>query len=149
AGAKRRFPDKGEGYDRTSHSAVRNCIHLVRSRPATGRRHGTAAPHELSDENGIGLVITKVVVVGGARIVIECDEISLCIQSSPQLEREGRALRVPRSFLLPHPLDPDRTADLFGKVSRFKSGIIRSRAAIRLRTFHPDNAHAITWHLKE
>ena len=89
------------------------------------------------------------IVVGGLSIVIQCDEIALGVQSSAQLERECRAFCVPRRLLVPHPLDSNRTADLFREVSRLKARIIGGGAAVTLRPFHPDDTHLFAWHPKK
>ena len=54
--------------------------------------------HQLRDEDGIGLVVADVVVVGRACVVIERDEVAPRIQTAAHLERERRALGIPARF---------------------------------------------------
>ena len=112
---------------------------------------GVGAPHshELSDQHGIGLVVTEVMVVGGSRVVVQRDEVALGIQPSAQLECIRRALGIPGRLLVPHPLHSNRPADLFGQKCRLEARVIGGRAAVALGSLHPDDAHLIAWHLKK
>ena len=71
------------------------------------------------------------------------------VEPAAHLERVRRALRVPRGFFLPHPLHAHRPADLLREERRLEPGIVCRRAAVGLRPFHPDDAHAIARHLEE
>ena len=78
---------------------------------AAGRRCAPLS-HQLSDQHGVGLVVSEVIVVGGPRVVVERDDVALRVQRAAHLERERRALRVPRRLLVPHPLHANRPAEL-------------------------------------
>src|SRR5687768_1971199 len=80
---------------------------------ACGRRGGPLS-HQLSDQHGISIVVTEVIIVGGLSVVLDCNEVTLGIQPSAHLECECRALGIPRRLLVSHPLHSNRAADLFG-----------------------------------
>ena len=103
----------------------------------------------MSDQHGIGFVVTQVIVVGGSGIEIESNEIALRVERSANFECEGGSLSIPGGFLFAHPLHSDRTADFLGQKRRFKACVIGGRAAVRLRTIHPDHTYAIARHLQE
>ena len=115
---------------------------------AGGRRRAPLA-HQLRDQHGVGLVVADVVVVGGARVVVERDEIALRVETAAHLERERRPLRIPRRFLVPHPLHAHRPADLLRQIRRLEPGIVGRRAAVALRAFHPDDAHLVARHVEK
>src|SRR5712692_3993819 len=43
----------------------------------------------------------------------------------------------------------NRPADLPGKKRRLEARVVGRRAAVPLRTLHPDDAHLFTWHPKK
>ena len=47
---------------------------------AAARRLALALPGQLRDQHGVGLVVAEVVVVGGARVVVERHEIALRVE---------------------------------------------------------------------
>ena len=100
-------------------------------------------------EHRVGLVITKVIVIGSPGVEIERNEITLRVQGSANFERERRPLGIPSRFFVPHPLHSNRPANFLRQKRRFKTGVIGSSAAIRLRPIHPDHAHAIARYLEE
>ena len=88
-------------------------------------------------------------VVGGSRIVIQRNQIPVGIQASAHLECKCRTLGVPRRLFVPHPLHANGPADLFGQERRLETRIVGRRAAVPLRTLHPDDADLFTWHPKK
>ena len=65
---------------------------------------GTPRPHELCNQDGIGLVVTNVVVVGGPGVVLQRDEVAVFIEASAHLECVRRPLGIPGRLFVPHPL---------------------------------------------
>ena len=56
----------------------------VAALPAAGLRAPHA--HQLRDQHRVGLVVADVVVVGGARVVVERDQVALRIQAAAHLD---------------------------------------------------------------
>ena len=50
---------------------------------------------------------------------------------------------------MPHPLHANRPADLLGQERRLEARVIGGRAAVPLRSFHPDDAHLFPRHLEK
>ena len=86
--------------------------------------------HQLSDQNGIGLVVAEVIEVSGASAVVERDEISAGIQTSAYLEGERRSLGIPSRLFVPHPLHANRPADFLREKRRLEARIIGGRATV-------------------
>ena len=107
----------------------------------TGHRRLPPPAHELRDQHGVRLVVAQVVVVDGARVVVESDELTLCVEAAAQLEVVGRAFRVPGRLLVPHPLHTDRAAELVRKKRSLEADVVGRRAAVYLRSVHVDDAH--------
>ena len=148
AGAQRRLPDERQADDLARHLAIRNRVHVRRRRRAAGGRSCPPRPHQLRDQHGVRLVVAEVVVVAGARVVVERDEIALRIEPAAHLDEERRALGVPRGLLVPHPLHANRPADL-SRDTPPRTRIVRRGAAVALRALHPDDAHPIPRHAEE
>ena len=81
------------------HAPVRDRVHVRRRRRAAGRRRGAPRAHQLRDQHGVGLVVAEVVVVGGARVVVERDEIALRVETAAHLERRTPGPSCPTPFL--------------------------------------------------
>ena len=149
AGAKRRLERHRQRHHARGLQAVRNRIHVRRQRGAAGRDVGAARAHQLRDQHRVVLVVAEVIVIGGARVVMQRHEIALRVEAAAHLHRIGRTLRVPRRFFLARPLHPHRPADLLRQIRRLEPRIVRRGAAVGLRAFHPDHAHAVARHVEE
>ena len=103
----------------------------------------------MSDQNGVSLVITDVTVVRRLGVVIERHQPALRVEPAAHLERERRTFGVPGRFFVPHPLHPYRPADLFRKICRLESRIVRRRPPVALGAFHPDHADLIAGHAEK
>ena len=139
----------GSGTTLRRLAPVRDGVHVRRRRRAAARRLRPAHAGELRDQHRVVLVVAEMIVIGGARVVVERDEVALRVERAAHLERVRRALRVPRRFFLPHPLHAHRPADLLRQKRRLEPGIVGRRAAVGLRPVHPDDADAIARHLQE
>ena len=113
------------------------------------RRRIAPDAHELGNQHRVRLVVAEVVEVGRARVVVESDQVALCVQRAAHLDRKGRRLGVPGRLLVPHPLHADGTSHLLGQVRRLEPRVVGGRASVALGPLHPDHAHAIARHLKE
>ena len=69
-------------------------------RRAAARRLRLPLPDELRDQHGVVLVVADVVEVGGARVVVERDELSVRVERAAHRDRVGGTFRVPRGFFL-------------------------------------------------
>src|SRR5262249_7819777 len=105
--------------------------------------------HELRDQYSIRLVIAEVIVVRRTRLVVHCNEVALSIKSSAHFHRKCGALRIPRRFLLPHPLHPNGPANFFSEERSFEPRIISCSTAVGLRSFHPNHSYPISRHLQK
>ena len=120
-----------------------------RERRAAARRLRLALPDQLRDQHRVVLVVADVVVVGGAGVVVERDELPLRVEPAAHGDGVGRALRVPRRFFLPRPLHAHRPAELVGQKRRFEAGVFGGGAAVGLRPLHPHDAHVLARDLQE
>src|SRR6185369_8817414 len=93
--AERRLPNHGHADDMRGDTAMRNVVHLRRTIGATGSRRSPPSSHQLSNQDGIRLVIAKVVVVGGASFVVHRGEIAGRVQTSPHLDGKRRPFGIP------------------------------------------------------
>ena len=108
---------------------VRDAVNLRRRAAAAASRRRFALARQLRDEDRVGLVVTDVIVIDGPRLVVERDDVALRVEAAADLERERGTLRVPRRFLLPHPLHAHRPSQLFRQERRLEPGIVGCRAA--------------------
>ena len=122
---------------------VRYRVQVVGAIGSTSRRGGPPASGKLRDQHGVGVVVPDVVVVGGAPVVVQRREATRGVQPAAEAAGVGRALGIPRRFLVPHPLHANRPADLAGQEGGFEAGVIGCGAAVRLRAIHPDDAHPV------
>ena len=149
ARAQRRLPDERQADDVRGDARVGDGVHVRRpdGLPGSGRR--APAAHQLRDENGVRLVVTEMAVVGGAGGVVERDEMALRVEAAAHLYCIRRAFRVPRRFLVAHPLHAHRPADFLRDVRRFESRVAGGRAAESLRSIHPDDADLLARHAEK
>ena len=89
-----------------------------------------------------GIVVAQVVVVDGARIVLERRQLALRVEPTAQLEVVGRPLGIPSRLLVPHPLHAHRPAELVREERGLETDVVGGRAAVDLRSIHVDDAHA-------
>ena len=143
AGAQRRLPDHRQRDDVRRHALIRNAVLDRRRFGAAGGRRLAPPAHELRDQHRVGLVVAQMVVVDGARVVLERRQLALRVEPAAQLEDVGRALRVPGRLLVPHPLHAHRPAELVREERGFEADVVGGRAAVDLRPIHVDDAHAL------
>ena len=116
-------------------------------RRASARRLRLPLTHELRDQHRVGLVVADVVVVGGARVVVERGQLSVCIDGATHRDCVGGPL-VSHAVSSWRPLDANRTAH-FGRGTPLRSRHHRRRCARSVRALHPHHAHGLARDLQE
>ena len=87
------------------------------------------------------LVVADVIEIRCPRIVVERDQIAVGVETAADLEHERRPLGVPGGLFVPHPLHAHGPSNFLRQICRLEPGIVCGGAAVRLRPFHPDDAH--------